>query len=127
MSATLEDADVQPTVSRYNTVMLIPVMGGNGKIQNRILLLDRPPTKEFAIQKATELHAEYAGRKNYANEWSRCADVFKQVPEELFAHLYQRRTTSITYLVTVSTRDGLVNRMFSARLCMVHSVPPSSL
>ena len=108
---------------RYVAVMQIPILGGNGRIQNRTLTFSRSPTKEFAINTLARLHEEQKHKDNYSDEWSRCADVLKQVPEELFSRMNQRRTSSLTCLVDVFMPGGEVaNRVMISRLCQVHEV-----
>ncbi len=108
--------------SRQVVVMSIPVMGGNGKIQNRLLTFDRAPSKEFAVATAERLHRESCDKESYANEWARCVEVMKQVPEQLFAQMYQGRSMSITHLVSVQTKNETVSRIFSSRSCKPHTV-----
>jgi len=112
--------------SRYITVMLIPVLGANGKVQNRTIPFDRPPTKEFAVNTCERLHEEYVTRDGYDSEWERCAAVLRQIPEERFSRMNQRRATSMTHLVDVALPNGTITqRMFSARSCLVHEVKHS--
>jgi hypothetical protein len=106
----------------YVTVMSIPVVGGNGKIQNRMLCFEKPPTKEFALKTVGRLHAECVSKDTYSQEWDRCTETLKQVPEELFAQMNQGRTNRITHLVSIDTQDGDISRLFSARSCAVHEV-----
>lgn len=108
--------------SRQIIVMSIPVMGGNGKIQNRLLTFDRAPSKEFAVATAERLHRDFCDKESYSDEWARCVEVLKQVPEQLFAQMYQGRSTSITHLVSVKTKTETVSRIFSSRACKPHTV-----
>lgn len=105
----------------YVTVFQIPIVGGNGNIQSRSLVFDRPPPKEGAINTLMALHEESLRKESYVGEWERCANTLRQVPEELFARMSQRRTRNITHLVSVVTHDGVTQRrLFSARSCFVH-------
>ncbi len=122
-SPSAEPKNPARPASRYITVMLIPVVGANGKVQNRTLTFDRPPTKEFAVNTCRRLHTENVTREGYDSEWERCAVVLSQISEERFSRMNQRRATSMTQLVDVTLPNGsITQRMFSARSCMVHEV-----
>jgi len=119
--------DSQQQKPTYVTVLLIPIVGGNGNIQSRSVVFNKSPTKEHAIAVLNRIHDESCFRSEYLGEWRRCVDTIQQVPEELFAMMNQRRARNITHLVKIKTPDGAINsRLFSARSCFVHSVDQPS-
>lgn len=116
-----EQIGVSQAGPMYVTVFLIPIVGGNGNIQNRSLVFRRPPTKEHALRVVTNIHESSRERGDYANEWQRCFDTLQQVPEELFSKMNQRRARSFTYMVTITLPDGSTQtRILSARSSFVH-------
>lgn len=109
-----------PCLPLHVSVLTIPVVGASGKLQNRTVVFYERPTKEAAIKTLNELHDEFTGREEYVGEWLRCVDVVKEVPEELFAQMNQRRSRKITHLVHIDVDGSTQSRLFTVRSCRVH-------
>lgn len=108
--------------TQYVTVMQIPVIGGSGKPQNRVVAFAKSPTKEQALAVIDRLNRDNSTKDNYSKEWERCRETLEQIPEDLFKQMHLSRTNKMTFLVVLEADGFKLERIFSARSCPIQEL-----